>query len=143
MGIRKPWLRKICLPYIPSPESSTFLTQWSTLFDEQGDTLKELIESLSNQAQFQEVAEKILKGLNLDDETKETDDHDLEDENEEEEDSAAEQGENDEPLEPDSSADQDSHEGDERLMLMMAIWMKMQLWMKIKKLLLINLGWSL
>ena len=43
--------------------------------------------------------QKILKGLNLDDETKETDDHDLEDENEEEEDSAAEQGENDEPLE--------------------------------------------
>ena len=74
---------------------------------------KELIESLYNQAQFQEVAEKFLKGLNLDDETKETDDHDLEDENEEEEDSAAEQGENDEPLEQDSSADQDSHEGDE------------------------------
>ena len=113
MGIEA-WLRKICLPDIPSPESSTFLAQWSTLFDEQGDTLKkELIESLSNQAQFQEVAEKFLKGLNLDDETKETDDHDLEDENEEEEDSAAEQDENDEPLETDSSADQDSHEGDE------------------------------
>ena len=113
MGIEA-WLRKICLPDIPSPESSTFLAQWSTLFDEQGDTLKkELIESLYNQAQFQEVAEKFLKGLNLDDETQETDDHDLEDENEEEEDSAAEQGENDEPLEQDSSADQDSHEGDE------------------------------
>ena len=39
MGIEA-WLRKICLPGVPSPESSIFLAQWSTLFDEQGDTLK-------------------------------------------------------------------------------------------------------